>query len=161
VPTFADTSVAIAAQGRHVRLGPKPDLTAQKSNTLYPTAETTSEEIEPSFVAVRAKPDLRTAERNRFTLAMEQRQIWSERDLRFYGIRDEALCFDAFHDFRARSSSGFGSEAYRGRTINSLIAVPAFDIFEGQAFGYFIYRAGVQDPSLASDEEGQHHACIE
>ena len=39
-------------------------------------------------------------------------KLSSERDLRFYGIRDEALSFDPFHDFADTFEFGFAFEAY-------------------------------------------------
>jgi hypothetical protein len=58
-----------------------------------------------------------------------------ERDLRFYGIRDEALCFDAGHDFAGTFEFGFVFKGNARSNHNFCDAVLAFDIFE-QAFGF-------------------------
>jgi len=71
--------------------------------------------------------------RNSFSLWRGSNELSSERDLRLYGIRDEALCFDAFHDFAGTFEFGFVFEAYARSNHNFCDAVLAFDIFE-QAF---------------------------
>src|SRR5262249_50215448 len=60
-------------------------------------------------------------------------KLSSKRDLRFYGIRDEALCFDAFHDCAGTFEFGLVFEGYARSNHNFCDAVLAFDIFE-QAF---------------------------
>jgi hypothetical protein len=87
-------------------------------------------------------------------------KLSSERDLRFYGIRDEALCFDAVHDFAGKFEFGFVFEAYARSNHNFCDAVLAFDIFE-QAFGFTFISYRSQALRLGEREEGQHHACID
>src|ERR1700736_2833556 len=87
-------------------------------------------------------------------------ELSSERDLRFYGIRDEALCLDAFHDFAGTFEFGFVFEAYARSNHNFCDAVLAFDIFE-RAFGFTFISHRSQTLRLCEREEGQHHSCID
>src|SRR5215510_10211759 len=87
-------------------------------------------------------------------------ELRSERDLRFYGIRDEALCFDAFHDFAGTFEFGFVFEAYARANHDFRDAVLAFDIFE-QAFGLTFISHRSQTFRLGEREKGQHHACVD
>jgi hypothetical protein len=67
----------------------------------------------------------------------------SERDLRFYRIRDEALCLNGFHHRASALELSRAIEGYARSNGDFRDAVLAFDIFE-QAFGSLSYPTGTR-----------------
>src|SRR5258707_10461625 len=86
-------------------------------------------------------------------------KLRSERDLRFYRIRDEALCLNALHDFAGAPKLSCAIKGYTRSNGDFRDAVLAFDVFE-QAFGLALISHRNQAFRLGEREERQHQARI-
>ena len=95
--------------------------------------------VELGRIRTRATDDIRFSTRRG-----SNDKLRDKRDLRFYGIRDEALCFDVFHDFAGKLELGFAFEAYERLNRDFRDAVLAFDVFE-QAVGFTLISLSLSE----------------
>jgi hypothetical protein len=125
------------AKGHERRFDPAPINSGLPRQTDIPS------------IRLNVKPDSHS-QRNSFSLwRRSDDKLSIERDLRFYGIRDEALCFDGLHDFAGKFEFGFIFELTRGRTITSVMRyLPS--IFSSRPSVSLSYRNGVRPFAWAS-----------
>src|SRR5258708_4515491 len=81
-------------------------------------------------------------------------KLRSERDLRFYRIRDEALCLNALHDFAGAPKLSCAIKDYTRSNGDFRDAVLAFDVFKRKS-PKLREAAAFFSPHFWRDEAGQ------